>query len=40
LLLAIVMPFILYEALQNGDDMLAIASFALITLSMLLVILA
>jgi hypothetical protein len=39
LLLALVMPFLLYVALQNGDNILAAAAFSLIVFSMLLVIL-
>jgi hypothetical protein len=40
LLLALVMPFLLYVALQNGDSLLALLAFTLITLSMLLIIMA
>jgi hypothetical protein len=39
LLLALLMPFLLYAALQNGDYTFALAAFSLIGFSMLLVIL-
>jgi hypothetical protein len=39
LLLALLMPFLLYDALQKGDYILALITFSLIGFSMLLVIL-